>query len=208
MEKEKQRFVMRFLWLKGWGAKRIHEKLISTLGDDSYEVSQIKIRLLKFRNGDLSCKDSSRSGRPLLTLGQQLWACLQKYTFASPRVIAQHFLMTVSTIKNVLQRELEMRKFSRPWVPHFLSPAQKVARVEASEQYCEFYKTRNQITLKELQWVMSPGSGTVLHLQQCLRGCHPRLFQGRDKQLGRKNNDNDFLHCTSTNPVGCTTKRK
>jgi hypothetical protein len=33
MEKEKQRFVMTFLWLKGWGAKKIHEELMSTLGD-------------------------------------------------------------------------------------------------------------------------------------------------------------------------------
>jgi outer membrane biogenesis lipoprotein LolB len=43
MEKEEQRFVMNFLWLKDWGPKRIHEKLMSTLGDDSYAVSQIKI---------------------------------------------------------------------------------------------------------------------------------------------------------------------
>jgi hypothetical protein len=62
--------------------------------------------------------------------------------------------------------------------------------------------------LKELQRVMSSGSGTVIHLQQCLREHHPRLFQGHAKQLARKNNDNDFLNCTSTNPVGCTTKRK
>jgi hypothetical protein len=74
MEKEEQRFVMKFLWLIGWGAKRIHEELMSTLGDDSYTVSQIKIWLQKFRNGDLSCKDSPRSRRPLLTLGMQLEA--------------------------------------------------------------------------------------------------------------------------------------
>jgi hypothetical protein len=43
MEKEDQRFVMKFLWLKGWGDKRIHEALKSTIGDGSYGVSQIKI---------------------------------------------------------------------------------------------------------------------------------------------------------------------
>jgi hypothetical protein len=31
MEKEEQRFVMKLLWLKGWGPKRIHEELMSTL---------------------------------------------------------------------------------------------------------------------------------------------------------------------------------
>jgi hypothetical protein len=56
---------------------------------------------------------------------------MQKYPFASARVITQHFLATVPTIKDILQRELGMRKFSRHLVPHFLSPAQKVARVEA-----------------------------------------------------------------------------
>jgi hypothetical protein len=94
MEKEEQRFVMKCLWLKGWGAKRIHEKLMGTLGDDSYAVSKIKIWLQKFRNGDLSCKDSPRSGRPLLPLGPQLEAFMQKYPFASARVIAQHFVTT------------------------------------------------------------------------------------------------------------------
>jgi hypothetical protein len=41
------------------------------------------------------------------------------------------------------------------------------------------------MTLKELQRVMSLDSGTVIDLQQCLRGRHPRLFQGRGKQLTR-----------------------
>jgi hypothetical protein len=106
---------------------------MSTLGDDSYRVSHIKIWLQKFRNGDLSCKDSPRSGRPLLTLGPQLEAFMHKYPFASPRVIAQHSLKTVPMINDIIQRELGMRKFSRRWVTHFLSPAQKVVRVEASK---------------------------------------------------------------------------
>jgi hypothetical protein len=58
---------------------------------------------------------------------------MQKYPFASARAIAQHFLTTVPTIKNILQRELGMRQFSRRCVPHFLSPAQKVGRDEASK---------------------------------------------------------------------------
>jgi hypothetical protein len=58
---------------------------------------------------------------------------MRKYPFASARVIAQRFLRTVPTIKDILQRELGMRKFSPRWVLHFLSPAQKVARVEASK---------------------------------------------------------------------------
>jgi hypothetical protein len=106
---------------------------MSTLGDNSYEVSQIKIWLPKFRNGDLSCKDSPLSVRPLLTLGPQPGTFIQKCPFGSSRVIAQHFLTTIPTINDILQRELEMRKFSRRRVPHFLSPARKIARVKSSK---------------------------------------------------------------------------
>jgi hypothetical protein len=62
MEKEEQRFVIKYFWMKDWGAKRIHQELVITLGDDVYGVSQIKIWLQKFRNGDLSCKDFTLAG--------------------------------------------------------------------------------------------------------------------------------------------------
>jgi hypothetical protein len=66
-------------------------------------------------------------------LGPQLELFMQRCPFFSASVIAQHFLTTVPTIKDIRQRELGMRKFSPRLVPHFLSPAHKVARVEASK---------------------------------------------------------------------------
>jgi hypothetical protein len=39
----------------------------------------------------------------------------------------------VPIIKDNLQRQFGMRKFSRRWLPHFISPGQKVACVEASK---------------------------------------------------------------------------
>jgi hypothetical protein len=39
MEKEEQRFVIKYLWMKDWGAKRIHQELVTRLGDDAYRVS-------------------------------------------------------------------------------------------------------------------------------------------------------------------------
>jgi hypothetical protein len=52
------------------------KKLITTLGDDACQLSQIKTCLQRFKNGDLSCKDHSRPARPVLTLGSQLEAFL------------------------------------------------------------------------------------------------------------------------------------
>jgi hypothetical protein len=134
MEKEEQRFVVKFFSLKGWGSKKIHQKLMNTLVNDTYGLPQITIRLQRFRTRDLSCSDLPRAERPPLTLGRQVEAFLQKYPFANASIIAKHFLRTASTVTETLQRELGTRKFSRHWVAHFLSDAQKVARVEAAKE--------------------------------------------------------------------------
>jgi hypothetical protein len=116
------------------GRKRFLQELVTTLGGGAYGVSQIKIWLQKFRNGDLSCKDVPRPARPPLNLGPQLRTFLEKYPFARARVIAQHFLTTILAIKDILQRELGMKEFSRCCMPHFLCSAQKAARVESSKE--------------------------------------------------------------------------
>jgi hypothetical protein len=72
MEKEEQRFVVKFFWLKGRGSKNIHQELMSTLGDDTHGLSQIKIWLQRLRTGDLSCSDLSRAERPPITLEPQV----------------------------------------------------------------------------------------------------------------------------------------
>jgi hypothetical protein len=49
---EEQKFIITYLWMKGWGSKEIHDELITTIGDDASGLSQIKIWLSKFRNDD------------------------------------------------------------------------------------------------------------------------------------------------------------
>jgi hypothetical protein len=54
--------------------------------------------------------------------------------FASARIITKDFLTAVSTVKEIRQKELGMRKFSRRGLPHSLSDAQKIARAEAAKE--------------------------------------------------------------------------
>jgi hypothetical protein len=44
MEREEQRFAVRFFWLKGWGSKEIHQELMGTPGDDAYGCLKSKSR--------------------------------------------------------------------------------------------------------------------------------------------------------------------
>jgi hypothetical protein len=107
---------------------------MTTLRDDTHALSQIKIWLQVFRTGDPLCRDLPRAAGPSLTVGRQVEAFPQKHPFASPRMIAKPFLTTAPAVKESLQRELEMRKFSRRWVPHSLNHAQKAARVETAKE--------------------------------------------------------------------------
>jgi hypothetical protein len=59
---------------------------------------------------------------------------LQKYLFTNARVLVQHFLTSALTIKEIHQRDLGLKTFSRRWLPHFLPSAQNVARGEPSTE--------------------------------------------------------------------------
>jgi hypothetical protein len=60
MEKSDQRVVIKLLWMKGLGARRIHIKLSQVLGNNYYSPENIKRWLARFREGDLSCADHSQ----------------------------------------------------------------------------------------------------------------------------------------------------
>jgi hypothetical protein len=54
--------------------------------------------------------------------------------------MAKHFLGPIPALREILHRELGMRESSRRWVPHSLSSAQNVARVEASSEMLEIFQ--------------------------------------------------------------------
>jgi hypothetical protein len=59
---------------------------------------------------------------------------LQNCLCSSTWGIANHFRAIVSQMKDILEKELELTKWSPRMVPHFLGPDQMAACVEASEE--------------------------------------------------------------------------
>jgi hypothetical protein len=57
---------------------------------------------------------------------------LEKFPFASARIITVHFNGSHFIVKDILLRELGLQKFSRRWVPCRLSDAQKKCCVGTS----------------------------------------------------------------------------
>jgi hypothetical protein len=118
------------------------QNLMSTLGNDDYGLSQIKIGLQRLRNGNLSCIDLPHAGRPPLTLGPQVEAFLHFSKSILWKCPHNREALPDSCFycqRNSSERiEMGMKKFSRRWVPHSLSDVQKVARVEAAKNVKHF----------------------------------------------------------------------
>jgi hypothetical protein len=91
-------------------------------------------------------------------LGPLLEHFLEKFPFASASIIATHFNVSHFTVKDILSRELRLRKFSRRRVPHQLSDPQKNFHVDTSvelltllDQYFELHFGR--IATGDEAWV-------------------------------------------------------
>jgi hypothetical protein len=52
----------------------------------------------------------------------------------STKVISGHFRISLLTVKEILRRDLGLKKFSRRWVTHLLSHSQKKLGVDASRK--------------------------------------------------------------------------
>jgi hypothetical protein len=188
MEKSQQRVIIYYFSLKGWGARKIQKKLIDTFGSDGYSQAQISPWLARFCTGDISCFDEARPGRPLLILGRPLKHFLEKFPFASARTITMQFNVSHSTVKDILSRELGLRKFSRRCVPHQLSDSQTLRLSDSQTlRFSDSQTLRNSFaselsssnlrcyinipscSSKELQTLTSHGSDTLLNPTGCLQ---------------------------------------
>jgi hypothetical protein len=66
---------------------------------------------------------------PFHVLGKPLSDFLEQFPFASADVIARHFAISKPTIKDIIDGELGLRRFSRRWLPHSLRESPKADRV-------------------------------------------------------------------------------
>jgi transposase len=127
-----QKFVVKYFSLKGWGNKKITAELESTFQRCALSRATVKRWLRYFNSGDLSCADLPRRGRPLTSLGSVIEKFLEKHPFASSKVVSRHIDVSASTVKEIMTRELGLKKYTRRWVPHELSEDQKKFRVDQS----------------------------------------------------------------------------
>jgi hypothetical protein len=120
---------MKFLFVKGLTYKAIHRDLSTVLGEDDVSLDTVKRWCRRFKDGSLCLADENRPGRPKSDLADSISRLLEREPFLSARTLARKLESSRQTIKRVLATDLGMRKFTRRWIPHSVTAAQKVQRV-------------------------------------------------------------------------------
>ena len=107
--------------------------MFTVLGNNTVHISTVKRWCRKFKNGDFSCLDEERTGRPPSDLIHPISKILRKQPFISARLIAKQLSVTPNTVLKVLSEDMGLRRFTRKWVPHDLTEEQKLKRVDMSK---------------------------------------------------------------------------
>jgi hypothetical protein len=111
--KRQERFVIKFVWLRKYRPRQIHQELLATLRCDTYSEDSVQYCVARFQSGDTSYEDISRPGKPLIDLAEPFRLFLQNYLFASVHVLSRHFNVCVITAKEILVRDLGLKNFTR-----------------------------------------------------------------------------------------------
>lgn len=162
MNKVEYRAVIRFFVLDGLTPQEIHPKLTKVYGDSAPSMSTVKKWAAEFKRGRTSLEDDPREGQPKTATTPETIEEVHDIVLDNRRVKVREIAETVGIseerVRNILHKELGMRKLCARWVPHLLNADQKQMRKRFSQQCLDRFKrdptdfVRRFVTMDET-WV-------------------------------------------------------
>lgn len=141
MEDKNQYFrcLMLFYFRKGRNATQTKKKICDVYGENAVSERVCQKWFQKFRDGDTTCEDGARSGRPLVTESERIEDLIKENPYYTTRDIAAIVNVSQKTISNHL---LKMGYVSRYdiWLPHHLNEKNLIDRLSI----CSSLLNRNQ----------------------------------------------------------------
>lgn len=120
--------------LLGISAQDIQKELKSCLSDRAPQINCVRKWINRFKQGGESLEDQRRSGRPKTAVTPANIRRVAELVEENPHVtydeIEAETLLHPPSIKEILNKELNLKKISSRWVPHQLTDAQKKKRVD------------------------------------------------------------------------------
>jgi hypothetical protein len=125
-----QKAIVLYLHIKGMSLDTIHEDLVRVLGDNAVAYSTVTKYV---RSERFPPKNDGPPSQPMTVepgpVDQAILTALAAYPFSSVQELSRLTCLPRSTVHRHLTDSLHFRIRHLRWVPHFLNPEQKRARV-------------------------------------------------------------------------------
>ena len=129
IEKFEIRAYIRIRNLLGISAQDIQKELKTCLSDRAPLINCVKKWTNRFKKGGESLEDQRRSGRPKTAVTpdniRRIVELIQENPHVTYNKIEAETLLHLPSIKEILHKELNLKKIASRWVPHQLTDAQK-----------------------------------------------------------------------------------
>lgn len=118
-------------------------------------LSTCQRRVTKFNDGDFDVTDAKRSGRPSLTIDEEILNFMEEDKYATTRQMAEEFGVATETIRLKLHR-MGKKYLVNIWVPHRLTEVNKLCRKTICQKLLAMHRNNDflmrLITVDEV-WV-------------------------------------------------------
>ncbi|XP_076037000.1 protein GVQW3-like [Oratosquilla oratoria] len=138
MEKIEARSVIRFLYLKGYSARQIHDEIKAVYGDDCHSYDTAVSLIRNFQTSHMSLTDEPRTGvqsfMDRAATVKKVEDLILEDRRVTIHVIIHESGLSYNTVWKIIHDELHMSKVSARWVPRLRTPLQRQTRCELSRQ--------------------------------------------------------------------------
>lgn len=133
--KENQRNDIEFCVRSGMSRAECITRIQQLHQRQSLSVSSIRRWYSKFQNRCTRIQDNPRSGRPVRCTPakiQQVQQLLNQDGHRTVRQISANVGLSLQLTHRLLRKDLQVKKKCLQWIPHLLTPAQKLRRIACS----------------------------------------------------------------------------
>lgn len=132
------RAVIRFLNAKKLQPVEIHRQLQEVYGESCISVQHVRKWCREFSNGRTDIHDEQRSGRP--SISDEVVSKIETILLDDRRITVRELAVKVpecseASIDRILREKLGYHKVCARWVPHMLSEAHKLKRVQCAQDF-------------------------------------------------------------------------
>jgi histone-lysine N-methyltransferase SETMAR len=145
LNREHLRAIIYYEWLDVKDSREIHERITRRLGQGHVSKSMVEYWVREFRSGRETLEDEDRSGRPSTSTTDENIAGVRELIHANPRItfieLESHTMISRGSLQRILHDHLKVHKVMSRFIPHKLTPAQKMARVDICKENLKLWKS-------------------------------------------------------------------